>query len=85
GIGGLLAGGSLLAGLGPIAPAAIGAAGVLGPLLGRAGGFLEGNQGGSNTFIFNETNFANMDKNRLQKTVSQAIAPALAENAVDGR
>jgi outer membrane lipoprotein SlyB len=34
---------------------------------------------------FFETDFANMDRNRIQKTVSQTIAPALAEDARDGR
>lgn len=47
------------------------------------GSFLEGGQG--NTFVFNQTDFANMDPVRLAKTASQQIAPALAEEAIDGR
>lgn len=48
------------------------------------GGFLEGGQK-SNTFVFNQTDFANMDPVRLAKTASQQIGPALAEERLDGR
>ena len=59
--------------------------GIGGAIAGSIGG--EGGQGNRTigTVNFFETDFGNMDRNRLQKTVSQAIAPALAEDALDGR
>jgi tape measure domain-containing protein len=76
--------GSLLSALAPssIDPTSRAIGGGLRRGASAVGGFLEGS---GNTFIFNETDLGNMDRNRLQKTVSQTIAPALAEDAVDGR
>jgi tape measure domain-containing protein len=80
--------GTALAGFGTLAPVALpllAGAGIVGGMAHFAGDEGRTKQPVSNTFVFNETDFANMDRNRLQKTVSQEIAPALAENAVDGR
>jgi tape measure domain-containing protein len=77
--------GTALAGFGTVALPLLAGAGIVGGMAHFAGDEGRTKQPVSNTFVFNETNFANMDRNRLQKTVSQEIAPALAEDALDGR
>ena len=75
----------LIAAINPVAGGIVAGIGAIGNFLEQPGANGQAQRAPGMVNNFFETDFANMDRNRLQKTVSQTIAPALAEDAVDGR